>query len=105
MEGGGSGIACPGFSVLRFRREFLSRMRISKGNRDVHCRTAKNSCPCVRLSRNHSKQNRYLHRAKEQETACQCLKIMLPFYICLIYILINVWYLLFAVSYNVIPKS
>jgi len=23
---GGSGIACPGFSVLRFRREFLSRM-------------------------------------------------------------------------------
>ncbi len=33
MEGGGSGIACPGFSVLRFRREFLSRMRIPKGNR------------------------------------------------------------------------
>ena len=33
MGGGGSGIACPGFSVLRFRREFLSRMRIPKGNR------------------------------------------------------------------------
>ena len=33
MEGGGSGNACPGFSVLRFRREFLSRMRIPKGNR------------------------------------------------------------------------
>ena len=32
MRGGGSGIACPGFSVLRFRREFLSRMRIPKGN-------------------------------------------------------------------------
>ncbi len=29
----GSGIACPGFSVLRFRREFLSRMRKPKGNR------------------------------------------------------------------------
>ncbi len=33
LRGGGSGIACPGFSVLRFRREFLSRMRILKGNR------------------------------------------------------------------------
>ena len=33
MGGGGRGIACPGFSVLRFRREFLSRMRIPKGNR------------------------------------------------------------------------
>ena len=33
MGGGGSGIACPGFSVLRFRREFLSRMRTPKGNR------------------------------------------------------------------------
>ena len=33
MGGGSSGIACPGFSVLRFRREFLSRMRIPKGNR------------------------------------------------------------------------
>ena len=25
-----SGISCPGFSVLRFRREFLSRMRVPK---------------------------------------------------------------------------
>ena len=33
LGGGGSGIACPGFSVLRFRREFLSRMWTTKGNR------------------------------------------------------------------------
>ena len=33
MRDSGSGIARPGFSVLRFRREFLSRIRIPKGNR------------------------------------------------------------------------
>ena len=33
MRGDGSGIACPVFSVLRFWREFLSRMRKPKGNR------------------------------------------------------------------------
>ena len=31
LGGNGRGIACPGFSVLRFRREFLSKMRIPKG--------------------------------------------------------------------------
>ena len=49
----GSGIACPGFSVLRFRREFLSRMRKPKGNRgrQSRCRRPpKNSLPCVRLN-------------------------------------------------------
>ena len=33
LRDGGSRSACPGFSVLRFRREFLSRMRTLKGNR------------------------------------------------------------------------
>ena len=33
LGGSGSGIACPGFSVLRFRREFLSRMWTLEGNR------------------------------------------------------------------------
>ena len=31
LRGGGNGIACSGFSVLRFRRRFLSRMQTPRG--------------------------------------------------------------------------